>query len=120
MRAKSAQPTTITVIGEATVTSRPDTLVLVLGIQSAGATVGEALKDNDARTRQLGETLRKLGLNPAEMQATGMDIIPQYKTPAQPGGEKPQKSNTPASAWPTGPTNDLFSIIGLNTISWVK
>jgi uncharacterized protein YggE len=111
---------TITVTGEGRVCNTPDMMVLVLGIQSFGKSITQVLGDNNLRTRQVGEVLRNLGVSSAQMQVTGLNIIPIYKTIAQAGDIAGVAASAAAQVWQSTGTEEPISIIGHNAVSWMK
>ena len=74
----------ITVTGTGNVTGTPNQLVLAMGVQVNGSSVGSALADaNDAVTR-VTAALRDDGVAAADIQTSGLSIWPNYPANSQP------------------------------------
>jgi uncharacterized protein len=73
----------ITVTGTGTVTGTPDQLVLAMGVQVNGSSVGSALaRANDAVNR-VTAALRAGGVAAADIQTSGLSIWPNYPANSQ-------------------------------------
>lgn len=68
----------ITSRGIGTVTGIPDTLTVVLGVQTRGPSAKGALDDNNARATALIEVLKSRGVAPADLQTSQLSISPTY------------------------------------------
>jgi uncharacterized protein YggE len=80
-RPSSAQNDTasITTRGVGTVTGTPDTLTVVLGVQTRAATAADALADNNARATGLLDVLRSRGVAAADLRTSGLQIFPTFE-----------------------------------------
>ena len=85
----------ITVTGTGNVTGTPDQLVLAMGVQVNGSSVGSALaRANDAVNRVTG-ALRAGGVAAADIQTSGLSIWPNYPANSQtPSGYEVSESLT--------------------------
>ena len=72
---------TMTVIGQGTVTAKPDTVMIALGVRTAHQNVQEALADNARRTNDVIEALKAVGVRPEDFETTAFSIIPTYEHP---------------------------------------
>lgn len=68
----------VTTRGVGTVAGVPDTLTVVLGVATRGASAAEALDDADARAAALIETLRARGVADEDLRTSGLSILPTY------------------------------------------
>jgi len=69
---------TITVDGEAAIYVDPDHASLDLGIVTSAPTVGEALRDNNAKMSGVLGAVRALGVKDSELQTATFSIQPQH------------------------------------------
>ncbi len=81
----SAQPGPgrITVTGVGSVTGTPNQLVLSLGVQVNGGSVGSALGQANQAVRQVTSALRQRGVAAADIQTSGLNISPNYQGNSQ-------------------------------------
>lgn len=68
----------ITARGVGTVTGVPDTLTIVLGVQTRGPSAAGALGDNNTRANALIEVLKGRGVAPADLQTSQLSIYPTF------------------------------------------
>jgi uncharacterized protein YggE len=71
----------ISVTGTGKVTYVPDLGVITVGVSSEGKTAGEAWEKNGEVVRRLFAALKKLGLEPRDLQTTGVNVAPRYFYP---------------------------------------
>src|ERR1700749_1367986 len=69
---------TITVDGEAAIYADPDHASMGLGIVTDGATVGEALRANNAKMDAVLNAVRALGVKDSQMQTAIFSIQPRH------------------------------------------
>ncbi|MBW4030749.1 MAG: SIMPL domain-containing protein [Acidobacteria bacterium] len=65
---------TISVTGSGTVQGVPDTVSFQIGVQNVAASAARALTDNNARVRDLENSLLAHGVTRQDMQTSGLDI----------------------------------------------
>jgi hypothetical protein len=83
----------VTVIGEAVRRVSPESAEFLIEIATSAPTAAQALRDNQAKTAQLAQTLTALGLQQADLQTISMNVYNVYAPalPALPGyGPIPQ------------------------------
>ena len=73
----------ITVTGTGTVTGTPNQLVLDMGVQVNGSSVGPALASADDAVSRVTAALRGLGVAAADIQTSGLSIWPTYPDGSQ-------------------------------------
>ena len=78
-RAAPAQ-TSITTRGVGTVAGTPDTLTVVLGVQTRAASAADALADNNTRAGGLLDVLRGRGVADKDLRTSGLSISPTFDT----------------------------------------
>jgi uncharacterized protein YggE len=69
----------ITTRGVGTVAGTPDTLTVVLGVQTRAASAADALSDNNARTTGLLDVLRGRGVAANDLRTSGLQILPTFE-----------------------------------------
>jgi uncharacterized protein YggE len=69
---------TITVDGQATIYVDPDHASIDLGVDTQAASVGEALKQNNAKMNAVLDALRADGVARSDIQTTQFSIVPQH------------------------------------------
>jgi uncharacterized protein YggE len=72
-------PASITTRGVGTVTRTPDTLTVVLGVQTRAASAADALADNNTRTSGLLDVLRGRGVAGNDLRTSGLQILPTFE-----------------------------------------
>jgi uncharacterized protein YggE len=77
----------ITVTGTGKVVYVPDLGVIGAGVQSDGKTAAEAWQANAAVVKKLFAALKRLGIDPRDVQTTGLGVSPRY---VRPEGEEPR------------------------------
>lgn len=75
--AQAAAPT-ITAQGVGTVSGSPDTMTIVIGVQTRGDTARAALDTNNERATALLEVLKGAGVAPADLRTSQLSINPTY------------------------------------------
>lgn len=85
----------ITVTGSAEITVEPDMCVLVIGVQSEGATGSEAQRKSDAVISSAVARLLALGLKQTDIKTVGFSLYPVYDY-------RPYDSKEPPSLTPIG------------------
>jgi hypothetical protein len=73
----------ITVTGTGTVTGTPNQLVLDMGVQVNGASVGSALASADDAVSRVTAALRARGVAAADIQTSGLSIWPNFPSGSQ-------------------------------------
>jgi len=87
--------TRITVTGTGNVTGTPNQLVLAMGVQVNGSSVGSALGNASAAVRRVTAALRAGGVAAADIQTSGLSIWPNYQANSQtPSGYSVSESLT--------------------------
>lgn len=71
----------VTVIGEAVRRVSPESAEFLIEIAASAPTAAQALRDNQAKTAQLAQTLTALGVQPADLQTISMNVYSVF-TPA--------------------------------------
>jgi uncharacterized protein YggE len=91
----ATQAARITVTGTGNVTGSPDQLVLAMGVQVTGSSVGSALGDANAAVRRVTAALNAGGVAAADIQTSGLSIYPNYPNNSQvPNGYSVSESLT--------------------------
>jgi hypothetical protein len=73
----------ITVTGTGNVTGTPNQLVLAMGVQVNGSSVGSALGNANAAVNRVTAALRADGVAAADIQTSGLSIWPNYPNNSQ-------------------------------------
>lgn len=68
---------TVTVSGEATVSTPPDRVSFTAGVQSVAQTVEAAVAENNQKTRRIIDALKAAGATDAEIRTSNFSIWPQ-------------------------------------------
>lgn len=79
----TAAPPTISAAGTGVVSGTPDLLTLSLGVNSRGATAGEALDNASQHANDLIGTLKAQGIDPKDIATSGLSISPVYDDKGQ-------------------------------------
>lgn len=82
-QAGSARIEGVTVIGEAVRRVSPESAEFTIEIAASAPSASQALRDNQAKTAQLTQTLTALGLQQADLQTISMNVYSVY-TPSMP------------------------------------
>jgi uncharacterized protein YggE len=123
---KSAEPTRITVSGEATVQAQPDTAVLSIAVVTQNASASEAQAENASKTDAVVRAVRAAAGAGAEVKTGGYSLQPQY---AYKQNEAPlingyQVRNNVIVTMPdltkVGPVIDAASRAGANTVDYLN
>ncbi len=78
----------ITVVGEGSVTAKPDMAQINLGVTSYATSASDALKQNSEAMQNLFEILKAKGIADKDIQTTSFNVSPEYKRDPQ-GRMKP-------------------------------
>jgi uncharacterized protein len=73
-------PPSITTRGVGTVAGTPDTLTVVLGVQTRAPSAADALADNNTRATGLLDVLRGRGVADRDLRTSGLSISPTFDT----------------------------------------
>ncbi len=76
--AAQAEAATITVTGEASTAAAPDMATLSIGVTKVGETAAAALADNTAQMQAVIDRLKAAGIEPRDIQTTGLSINPNW------------------------------------------
>lgn len=79
----------VSVIGSAAVSSRPDTADVVAGVVTQAQTAAQALAENTAAMQKVMKTLADLGIAERDVQTVGLSVSPQ-RAQQRPGSPQPQ------------------------------
>jgi len=91
----ATQAARITVTGTGNVTGTPNQLVLAMGVQVTGSSVGSALADANGAVSRVTAALRADGVAAADIQTSGLSIWPNYPDNSQtPNGYSVSESLT--------------------------
>ena len=71
----------ITVSGTGKVVYVPDVGYVSVGVVAEGKTAAEAWEKNRLKVEKIFEALKKLGLEPRDMQTTNLNVSPKYIYP---------------------------------------
>jgi uncharacterized protein len=83
LTAAPERPGRITVTGVGTVTGTPNQLVLSMGVQVNGVSVASALGQANQAVRRVTAALNERGVDPADIQTSGLSIWPNYDGDSQ-------------------------------------
>jgi uncharacterized protein YggE len=74
------QPTaqTITVTGQGTVTAKPDTVIITLGVRTEHTNVQVALAENAKRANDVIRALKTIGVSEEDIDTASFSIYPKY------------------------------------------
>ena len=78
--ANLAQPRTINVAGNGKVYLTPDLAYVVIGVQTNGEAVGDALTANNEKAAAIAKTLQDLGVQAKDIQTSSFNIYPNQQT----------------------------------------
>jgi len=78
----------ITVVGSATASGRPDTAEVSAGVVTQATTAAQALAQNSAAMQNVLKVATDLGIADKDIQTTGINISPQ-RAQARPGAQQP-------------------------------
>lgn len=84
--ADPAMPATITVTGEGSVEAAPDIATVSLGVTTQAPTAAEAMDANSAALRTVLDNLRGAGIEPRDIQTTGLSLNPNWNSRGYDGG----------------------------------
>lgn len=77
-------PPAISVTGRGKVSAAPDVADIQVGVVTQAKTAREALSANNAAMTALMDVLKERGVAAKDVQTSGLNVSPQYSTPAQP------------------------------------
>jgi uncharacterized protein len=70
---------TMTVTGQGTITVKPDTVTITLGIRTENKIVSQALSENAARANNMIQALKLIGIKDEEIDTASFSIYPKYE-----------------------------------------
>ncbi|HYE46890.1 MAG TPA: SIMPL domain-containing protein [Caulobacter sp.] len=70
--------TTLNLSAFGEVRQAPDMATITLGVQTEGPTAAEAMRANAARMTQVIASLKRAGIDPRDIQTSGLQLNPQY------------------------------------------
>jgi uncharacterized protein YggE len=70
--------TTLNLSAQGEVRRAPDMATITLGVQTDGATAAEAMRANAAKMTQVIASLKRAGIDPKDIQTSGLQLNPQY------------------------------------------
>lgn len=73
----------LTVTGTGQLAFPPDTVFVTLGVETAGTSLAEAQRQNQAAMHNVGERLRRLRIEKDRIQTASFTVSPQYKPPSK-------------------------------------
>lgn len=106
-----AEAMVITVTGEGRVDQAPDMATVSLGVTTEGATAAEALGANSAEIAKVLERLGSAGIEPRDVQTTGLSVNPNWQHNSS--GEAPKISGFIAN---NGVTVRVRALDGLGAV----
>jgi uncharacterized protein YggE len=83
--AEDAAPAVISVTGEGRVEAPPDMATVSLGVQTDADTAAAAMAENSARLVAVIERLKAAGIEPRDIQTSGLSLGPRYDYSKQDG-----------------------------------
>jgi uncharacterized protein len=69
---------TMSITGQGTITVKPDTAVITLGIRTENKIVSQALAENAARANNMIQALKAIGINEEDIDTSSFSIYPKY------------------------------------------
>lgn len=76
--AEDAAPAVISVTGEGRALAEPDMATVTLGVQTEADTAAAAMAENSARLASVIERLKSAGIEPRDIQTSGLSLGPRY------------------------------------------
>lgn len=70
--------TTLNLSAQGEVRRAPDMATITLGVQTDGATAADAMRANAAKMTQVIASLKRAGIDPKDIQTSGLQLNPQY------------------------------------------
>ncbi|RAK16597.1 hypothetical protein B0I26_11711 [Anoxybacillus vitaminiphilus] len=70
---------TMSVSGQGTITVKPDTVTITLGIRTESEIVSQALSENAARANNMIQALTSIGIKDEEIDTASFSIYPKYE-----------------------------------------
>ncbi len=86
--APTADQRSVTVVGEGLASAVPDTALLQLGVETRGATPGEALEACSRALEEVIAAVRAAGVEPSRLATSGLGVHPDWEVNAQ-GQQRP-------------------------------
>ncbi|MEM7544444.1 MAG: SIMPL domain-containing protein [Pseudomonadota bacterium] len=80
----------LTVTGTGEASAAPDIATITVGVETQGATAEAALADNSADAARLIEAAKASGVEPRDIQTSGLSIYPVYDQRSSDRSERPQ------------------------------
>src|SRR6266545_1058951 len=84
----TADQRSVTVVGEGLASAVPDTALLQLGVETRGATPGEALEACSRALEEVIAAVRAAGVEPSRLATSGLGVHPDWEVNAQ-GQQRP-------------------------------
>jgi uncharacterized protein YggE len=87
--AQTVEPVpSLVMVGEAEQVGTPDLALVTLGVTRDGKTASQALRATTQAMRNVLDAVRKHGVDPRDIQTSGLSVQPRYERPPQrPGGD---------------------------------
>ena len=98
----------LVVVGEATRSLPPDTVEVVVGVQTSGASAARALRENAATMQRVLHALLLLDIGQSNLTTTGLSLMPLLQQPGQPLSPAPQFGAPVAQPGGTAPRTAPF------------
>ncbi|HZG60133.1 MAG TPA: SIMPL domain-containing protein [Anoxybacillus sp.] len=70
---------TMSVTGQGTITAKPDTVFITLGIRTESEIVSQALSENAARANNMIQALKAIGIKDEDIDTASFSIYPKYE-----------------------------------------
>ena len=83
--AAETPPATISVTGEGQVEAAPDMATVAVGVQTDADTAAAAMAENSAKLAAVIERLKAAGIEPRDIQTSGLSLAPRYDYGQQDG-----------------------------------
>ncbi len=83
--AAETPPPTISVTGEGRVEAAPDMATVALGVQTDALTAAAAMAENSAKLAAVIDRLKAAGIEPRDIQTSGLSLGPRYDYSQQDG-----------------------------------
>ncbi len=85
-------PRLLSLTGQGMVVATPDMAVLSLGVVSEDRAARQALVANTRAMTALVEAMKKVGVEPKDLQTAGFNVNPKYSRPPRPSQNEPQQA----------------------------
>jgi uncharacterized protein YggE len=74
----ASSPRTMTVVGQATLSVKPDTVIISIGVRTENPSVQQALADNSERANAMIRALEAIGVHRDDIDTSSISIYPKY------------------------------------------